>query len=139
MSVVGDDDGALYTPKPRAGTHYTLGIALDDLATMAPIFGGLFSFGRKRSAKKDPNGLPMPPDSPVSPISMESEKPPKKVKPKKEKKSKEKVPKPGLLERSPSGVVHDGHELLNHAAGLLEQFGANLGSDIGFFHHRIEQ
>lgn len=103
---------------------------------MAPIFN-IFSFGRKRAVKKDVNGMHMDPGSPVSPISMESEKPPKKEKPKKEK--KQKVPKPGPLERTASGVVRDGHDVLNHTTQLLEQYGAQLGSDLGFFYNRIEE
>ncbi|KAJ3500858.1 hypothetical protein NMY22_g19119 [Coprinellus aureogranulatus] len=119
---------------------------------VSPISVDSETFFKLQGSKppKDPK-LPKPPKAPKEPKPPKPPKAPKPPKPEKSKtknKDKEKgnggggngwIPAPGILERTSSSVVRDGHEILNHASQLLEQYGGQLGSDIGFFYGRIEE
>lgn len=127
---------------------------------LLPTFSGDSIFGfvrRKGAAKKDVVEVPPTSSTPgSSPIIEEkpSKKKQKNKESKKDKKLREKAEKEaaaaaaaaqagvvagGLVHRSTSNVVRDGHDYLNQAEQLLAQYGGSLGSDIGFWQHRIEE
>ena len=132
---------------------------------LLPNFSGdsIFGFVRRKGAvKKDVVEVPPTPSTPGSPPFIEEKASKKKQKNKesrKEKKLREKAEKEAAaaaqaqaqaqaqaaaqaqahVQRSTSNVVRDGHDYLNQAEQLLAQYGGSLGSDIGFWQHRIAE